>query len=280
MVRYSATRLCVAALIVALTTACTTTPTSPSQTAPPMAMAALQQLAIPVPSGIAAPSPTALGASRFVTFGDSITWGTLSSYDGRMLYDGSPSSYAVRLQLALNTYHAPQRFTVINRGLPGETASAVPGSRGGVGRLDSVLVLDRPQAVLLLEGINDLAGDITISQTIAALQRMIDISLQRNIPVIIATMFQTYVTEKPATDTAPPAIHPNAADLVPEFNRRIRQLAGRPNVALVDLELVFGGNRSLLGGDGLHPTDEGYDRMASAFLTAIERTFPIRGSFQ
>ena len=47
-----------------------------------------------------------------------------------------------------------------------------------------------------------------------------------------------------------------------------------------DLEVVFGSNRALLGGDGLHPTEAGYDRMASAFLTAIERAFPIRGSFQ
>ena len=235
-------------------------------------MAALQQLAVPVPAGIVAPTTTALGASKFMAFGDSITWGTLSSYDGRMLYDGSPSSYAVRLQLALNTYHAPQRFTVINRGVPSEAVTT-----DGVNRIASTLAIDQPQALLLLEGINDLAGGVPISQIVAALQRVIDASLQRNIPVLIATMFQTYETTNPENGHE----RDNAAGLVPEFNARIRQLAAsRQNVTLVDLEVVFGSNRALLGGDGLHPTEAGYDRMASAFLTAIERAFPIRGSFQ
>jgi lysophospholipase L1-like esterase len=240
-------------------------------------MAALQQLAVPVPAGIVAPTPTALGASKFVAFGDSITWGTLSSFDGRMLFDGSPSSYAVRLQLGLNTHHAPQRFTVINRGVPAEAASHFPGASGGVDRIAAVLATDRPQALLLLEGINDLGGGASIDDTVAALRRIIDISLQRNVPVIVATMFQTYETTNPETGVT----HENAAALVPEFNQRIRQLAAsRQNVTLVDLEVVFGSNRALVGGDGLHPTEDGYDRMASAFLTAIEKAFPIRGSFQ
>jgi lysophospholipase L1-like esterase len=272
MVRYSATRPGVAAVIVALTAACTTTPTSPSQTAPPMAMAALQQLAVPVPAGIVAPTPTALGATRFVAFGDSITQGTQSSYDGRMLYDGLPGAYPERLQLGLNTYHAPQRFTVINRGVGGE---GVVGD--GLRRIRSVLDIDRPQALLLLEGINDLHNGSSIDETIAALRSVIDISLQRNVPVLIATMFQTYPTVKPGD---PPEERTNAAEFVPEFNRRIRQIATRQNVTLVDLEVAFGSNRSLLGGDGLHPTPDGYDRMASAFLTSVQRAFPIRGSFQ
>jgi lysophospholipase L1-like esterase len=245
-----------------------------------MAMAVLQQLAVPVPAGIVAPTPTALGASRFVAFGDSITSGIRSSYDGRMLYDGLPGAYPERLQLGLNYYHAPQRFTVINGGAPGEAIA-----RGALGRLQLVLAVDRPQALLLLEGINDLAGDIPIPETIAALRGAIDISLEQNVPVLIATMFQTYPTVKPATDTNPPEERDNAAGLVPEFNRQIRQMAAvkiaaRQNVTLVDLEAAFGNNRGLLGGDGLHPTPEGYDRMAGEFLRAIQRAFPIRGSFQ
>src|SRR5688572_19290254 len=102
MVRYSATRTVVAAVMVAFTAACTTTPTSPSQSAAPTEMTALQQLAVPVPAGIVAPSPAALGATRFVAFGDSITQGTQSSYDGRFLYDALPGAYPERLHLGLN----------------------------------------------------------------------------------------------------------------------------------------------------------------------------------
>ncbi len=255
--------------------ACTTTPTSPSQTSAATEMAALQQLAVPVPAGIVAPTPTALGASRFVAFGDSITQGTQSSYDGRVLYDALPGAYPERLQLGLNTYHAPQRFTVINRGIGGEGVAD-----GGIRRIRSVLDIDRPQALLLLEGINDLHNETPISDTVGALQSVIDISLQRNVPVLIATMFQTYPTVRPGGEE-----RTNAADLVPEFNRRIRQLVAarqalRQNVTLVDIEAAFGNNRGLVGGDGLHPNPDGYDRLASEFLRAVQRTFPIRGSFQ
>jgi lysophospholipase L1-like esterase len=236
-----------------------------------MAMAALQQLAVPVPAGLVAPTPTALGATRFVAFGDSITQGTQSSYDGRMLYDGLPGAYPERLQIGLNYYHPPQLFSVINRGVGGEAVTI-----DGIRRIQSVLDIDRPQALLLLEGINDLGGDIPISQTVAALRSVMDISRQRNVPVLIATMFQTYPTVRPTGEE-----RTNAAELVPEFNRQVRQMAaGRQNVTLVDIEAAFGNNRSLVGGDGLHPTPDGYDRMASEFLKAIERAFPIRGSFQ
>jgi lysophospholipase L1-like esterase len=236
-----------------------------------MAMAALQQLAIPVPAGIVAPTTTALGATRFVAFGDSITQGTQSSYDGRMLYDALPGAYPERLQNGLNFYHRPQLFTVINRGVGGEGVAG-----DGLRRIRSVLDIDRPQALLLLEGINDLHNGESIDQTVSALRSVIDISRQRNVPVLIATMFQTYPTVRPTGEE-----RTNAAELVPEFNRRVRQMAaGLQNVTLVDLEVAFGSNRSLLGGDGLHPNADGYHLMAGVFLTAVERAFPIRGSFQ
>jgi lysophospholipase L1-like esterase len=245
-----------------------------------MATAPLQQLAVPVPAGIVFSTPTALGATRFLAFGDSITVGAPSSYDGRELYDALPGAYPERLQIGLNYYHAPQRFIVINRGVGAEAVSI-----GGLSRIKSILDSDRPQALLLLEGINDLAGGISPAHTVGALQSVIDISLQRNIPVLVATMFQTYPTVRPPTGTDPETPRSNAAEDVPEFNRLIRQMAAakiaaRQNVTLVDIEAAFGSNRALVGNDGLHPTPEGYDRMASEFLRAIQRAFPVRGSFQ
>jgi lysophospholipase L1-like esterase len=238
-------------------------------------MTTLQQLALPVPAGIVAPSPAALGATRFVAFGDSITQGTQSSYDGRFLYDALPGAYPERLHLGLNANYPLQRFTVINRGVGGEGVAD-----DGLRRIRSVLDVDRPQALLLLEGINDLHNGTSIDRTVSALSGVVDISLQRNVPVLIATMFQTYPTVRPDGQE-----RTNAAELVPDFNRRIRQLvaarqATRQNVTLVDIEAAFGNNRSLVGGDGLHPNPDGYDRIASEFLRAIQRTFPIRGSFQ
>jgi lysophospholipase L1-like esterase len=235
------------------------------------AIGVIPQTPPPIPPRTHTGPLNAVGATRFVAFGDSITYGTLSSFDGVALFDIPTHSYPVRLDLGLNHYHQPQQFTVINRGVPAEAVA-----EGGVQRIQSVLTNDRPQALLLLEGINDLNGGRSIGATVAALDTVLDYARVYNTTVLIATMFQTYVSEAPDG-----RIRTNAADQVPAFNAAIRQMAaGRQNVFLVDLEPVFHGRRHLVGGDGLHPSEAGYEVMASTFLAVIETAFPVRGSFQ
>ncbi len=267
-----------AVIVLAAASACSETPTSPSRTLTPSAgLVALEQLAVPVPPALAPNPPNVLGATRFVAFGDSITYGVLASYDGSILYDGSPGSYPARLQLGLSYYHPPQAslFRVLNRGVPGEPVVSVPGFEGGAVRIDSVLANDRPQVLLLLEGINDLAGGIPADTIAAGLRRILDHSVAAGVPVVIATMFQTYpIVKDDGTERS------NGAELVPTLNERIRQIANRQNVYLVDLYVAFGADHTLVGGDGLHPTEAGYERMASTFLAKIHERFPVRGSFQ
>jgi lysophospholipase L1-like esterase len=278
MFRNSAIRTCMAVVVLAAASACSDTPTSPSRTLTPSAgLVALEQLAVPVPAAISPDLPNVLGATRFVAFGDSITYGVLSSPDGSILYDGLPGSYPARLQLGLSYYHPPQAalFRVLNRGVPGEPVISVPGFEGGSVRIDSVLTIDRPQVVLLLEGINDLAGGTPLDTIAAGLRRILDHSVAAGVPVVIATMFQTYEVVNGKGE-----FRGNGAADIPALNDRIRQLAQRQNVYLVDLYAAFGTDHNLVGGDGLHPTEEGYDRMASAFLAKIHERFPVRGSFQ
>jgi lysophospholipase L1-like esterase len=54
------------------------------------------------------------------------------------------------------------------------------------------------------------------------------------------------------------------------------------NVHIVDLYSQFGTDRSrgLMGADGLHPTEKGYELMAQTFVQAIETVFQVRGSVQ
>lgn len=248
---------------------CAQTPTSPSSLAPSAAVAALPQTSPPVPPRLGLTPPRALGLTRFVAFGDSITFGTKSSFDARFLYEDLNGGYVERLQNALNTYHAPQQFVVINEGVPGELAV------NAQARFRSVLANRQPQAILLLEGINDLSNDVSVSRIGSALSQLLDISAAAGLPVIIATMFQTYESTDPNG-----VVRPNAASVVPALNAEIRRVAaGRLNVYLVDLEPRLR-NRALLGGDGLHLEDAGFDVVASLFLAAIEAAFQVRGSFQ
>jgi lysophospholipase L1-like esterase len=259
-----------------LIAACSSTPTGPSPVGagPLIAHGPLSTLIPqgppPVPPRLSATPPTALGANRFVAFGDSITSGTLSAYDGAFLYDVPSHSYSERLRLALNKHHAPQTFTVVNAGRPGEWA------HDGARRIQSTITTNRPQALLLLEGVNDLSSGAGVSATVAALFRIVDVARQNNVTVLVATMPQTYDGKKPNGDP-----RDNAAELIVPFNTEIERLAAsRLNVHVVDLYRAFGDRRSLLGGDGLHPTEEGYELMASTFMDVLEAVFPVRGSFQ
>jgi lysophospholipase L1-like esterase len=56
------------------------------------------------------------------------------------------------------------------------------------------------------------------------------------------------------------------------FNDNVRGLAAAENVPLVDVYQGFGGNQALIGPDGLHPSADGYAKIADLFFSAIKQT--------
>jgi lysophospholipase L1-like esterase len=248
--------------------ACSQTPTSPSATVPPASIDGSPQATAPDPAPLSLIPPRALGVTRYAAFGDSITWGAYSAWEG-FVFAAANGGYPERLLTRLNTSHSPQQFVVFNEGLPGELAL------NALSRFRTMLTNRRPGAVLLLEGINDLSNGFSPSRTAAAVFQLVEAATATGVPVVVATMFQTY----PVTD--PAGQHrPNAADEVPAFNAEIRRLAqGRLNVHLLDLERLMR-DRRLVGADGLHLTDAGFEVLSASFLQRIEAAFPVRGSFQ
>jgi lysophospholipase L1-like esterase len=262
--------LCVvSALLVA---GCSKTPTGPTSVSAPVVVGERPQVTdAPAPPRLTIAPPRAIGLTRYVAFGDSITWGAESAYDSRFLFAADGGGYVERLQAGLNTYHAPQQFVVFNEGVPGEWAT----DPRTPSRMRAAIISRQAHAVLLLEGINDLNGGVGVSRTIAGLGQLVSVANSLGVPVVIATMFPTYESTGPDG-----VVRTNAASEVPAFNASLRALvAGRPNVFLVDLEPVMR-NRAYVGNDGLHPTHAGFEVMASSFLAAIEAAFPVRGSFQ
>jgi lysophospholipase L1-like esterase len=250
---------------------CSKTPTAPSPASSQIVLGSQPALTAPPAPRISLTPPRGIGVSRIVAFGDSITWGAYSSYDPRFLFAAANGGYPERLAAGLNVHHAPQRFTVFNEGVPGEWASA-PGT---LTRLRTTLTSRQAQALLLLEGINDLSNDHSVSATAAGLGQLINAATAMGVPVIVATMFQTYVSTSPEG-----SLRTNGASRVAAYNQAVRQLAaGRVNVHLLDLEPMMN-NRSYVGNDGVHLTDAGFEVMASAFMNALEKAFPVRGSFQ
>lgn len=268
-----ARRLSCSAVVIVLTAACSTAPSSPTAPSPASVVGVLPQDAPPVPPRLdALPPPPALGATRFVAFGDSITYGTLSSFDGMFLFDSPSQSYPARLLLALQRTFPGQssRFTVVNAGNPGERAEQ------GMRRIESVLDTYRPDALLLLEGVNDLTFGTSPVRAATAVVEIVQLARTRNVTVLVALMPQTYASKYPNGEERPQA----AGQIVP-FNNELRTLVtGMQNVHVVDLYSQFGNNRSLMGNDGLHPTEAGYEVMASTFAQKIEAVFPVRGRLQ
>jgi lysophospholipase L1-like esterase len=264
---------CLIVATVAFAAACAQTPTGPSAVVPGATVGQTPSTAIPVPPRLGTDPPRALGATRFLAFGDSITWGAYSGFDPRFVFDSSGTGYPERLQVALNSYHVPQVFTVDNQGQPGEQVRYAPE------RLRMLLLPPnpRPQVVLLLEGINDLSNGVPPQDVVTWLRQTINVALAQNIPVVVATMFQTYEVFDPIKQET----RSNGAESVPDYNVRIRQMVASmgPNVHLVDLEPLML-DRRMVGNDGVHNTDLGHETIARAFLQGIERAFPVRGSFQ
>ena len=267
----------------ALLAACAQTPTAPSPTTAAYSLGSVAQQPPNVPNAIIPVPDRSLGATRFIAFGDSITCGVESIVFGNLADLQCPAGtvgYPERLLGMLRTYNPAQQslFGVNKRGEPGERASE--GERRLTAELTELAGAgvppgQRPQVLLLLDGINDMIGGVSPVRAASSVAQLVQIARLFNLTVLVATMPQTYHTIEPNTGR----VRDNAAAEIPTFNAEIRRLSAQ-NVYIVDLYAAFGSNRSLIGDDGLHPTPAGYDVMAQQFHAAIVQRFPVRGSLQ
>jgi lysophospholipase L1-like esterase len=195
----------------------------------------------------------ALARTRFLAFGDSITWGQISL--APLIRLDAPDTYPWKLEQMLVGRYPLQTFAVLNHGWPGETTPR------GAARLPSVLDADRPEVMLLLEGVNNVRG-LSTSTQVASLRSMISAARQRGVEVIIATVM--------AITPEREARQPGTMAAIGALNTRIFELAAEYGLgAPVDLLTLFETNPALIGADGLHPTLEGQTRIAEAFRDAI-----------
>lgn len=273
-------------LLAALATAqCGRSPESPTGPSPVLIVGRNVPQSGDVPAPDSLGTIAQLGATRFLAFGDSITCGTPGAFtttdiafDDRDCSPTPPAQYPQMVRSLLQTASPSQTFVVDNEGRPGEQAAAA------FGRFSSLMAARRPQGVLLLEGINDLNNGSSVTATVDALARMLDLAALYNSTVLVGTMFQTCYSENPFTGR----VRPNSADKIVPFNNALRTMVtGRQNVYLVDIYASFGPNNCLvdrgtnyLGDDGLHPSPSGYSRLASTFGAAIRDRFAVRGSYQ
>jgi lysophospholipase L1-like esterase len=206
--------------------------------------------------------PPRLSATAFVAFGDSISDGVLG-FAPRAVGDPGPAvGYAFKLRTLLAGRYTAQTIVMTDEGVPGEGVTA------GRMRLPRVLTRDMPQALVLLEGVNDLngLGDFAIRSVVDNLRTMVRETRARGIIVFLATL----LPQRPGGRRA------LAVESIPPTNARIRTMAAEEGAVLVDLYAAFEGQTAtLLGNDGLHPNEAGYQRMAEVFFEAIKARLEV-----
>ena len=214
--------------------------------------------------------PPSISLTRFAAFGDSMTRGedgVSSSAFGRrdgfgpQVFFEASKTYPGVLQGLLAARYTTQTFSVANHGVPAERAAAA----GTLARFSSVVGSGAYDAVLIMEGSNDLADrdDRITAAAIGNLRQMLREARSRNVRPLLATI--------------PPMVSGGfralAWSLVPPFNDELRALAASEGVTLVDVYTGINADTSrYVGFDGLHLTEAGYAKVADVFFTVLRAT--------
>jgi lysophospholipase L1-like esterase len=190
-----------------------------------------------------------------------MTAGTTSApLQGALSLDaGLPQSYVFKLQTLLRERYTASTIDVFNAGRAGNRAAE------DKGRLVDALRETDPDVLLLLEGVNDLnlvGNRDAISPTIGALEELIAEGTSRGVRVFIATLPPQREGGKS-----------NSVHFFEDFNEQVRRMAPDEGATLVDIHAGF--TLNLIGEDGLHPTDAGYQRMAEIWFDALKNAFEL-----
>jgi lysophospholipase L1-like esterase len=216
-------------------------------------------------------APPKVSVTRYVAFGDSITWGENGAISAFSLGSGiRPRSQVARtyptvLYQLMATRYTSQGILVSNQGIPGEYVSA-PDTQA---RFSSVVSSGGFDVVMLMEGSNDL-GDGYASQAIAGLRNMVRTAKAHNVKPFLATI-------PPMDGSSCCPRRGSAAPLVAGFDDQIRGVAASEGIPLVDIYAAFNGTAApYIGPDGLHPNDAGYQKIGETFFNAVKANLEVK----
>jgi lysophospholipase L1-like esterase len=188
-------------------------------------------------TSVTAPKPS---EARVVFMGDSITDAWVRNYG--KFFPGKP---------------------YINRGISGQTTPQM------LVRFRPDVIALKPQAVVILAGTNDIAGNTgTISQEDIQnnLMSMAELARANDIRVVLASVMPVTDAIKPQTARRPP-------EKIRALNVWIKEYAARTGVVYLDYYSGMVDAKDLLRTeltyDGLHPNDAGYDLIAPLAEKAI-----------
>jgi lysophospholipase L1-like esterase len=210
-----------------------------------------------------------LTVTKFDAVGDSFTAGE----NGRPSFIDVPNAYPTRLQTAFDARYPGQGITVVNRGNNGDTVQTT------LQKLPGFLATDRPGAVMLLTGYNNLGvcgpGQANTPSCVSAITDVEFgvrdcIRRTKESPVGVKYVFVSTLT--PPGPLGPRRLAPEA---IVQANTRIRRQVSAEGAILVDTYPLFVGHEAeYVDTDGLHLRPAGYQAMADSFFAVIRATVP------
>ncbi len=230
-------------------------------------------------------TPLLLGATRFIAFGDSITEGE----NGRPgpppnTFIDLPNIYPIKLEELLNDEYPGQRIVVLNRGAGGAFVEQ------SVDQLPRVLELDRGDALLLLDGYNNLLSECTPDRdgSAACARKIADVVAGLRECVRIAKRPATgirYVLVSTLTPPGPfvggPRDRRISRDAIVRTNASLADMTRKEGAILVDTYARFTGHEAeYVDQDGLHLRPAGYEALARAFFEGIRASVNATPAFR
>jgi len=209
-------------------------------------------LALLALSLLTSPAGSMAQTIRIVALGDSTTAGTpafKSPLESPPVGLGDETS-----QYAFWLMKAHPEWVVLNRGINGQRSDEIRA------RFERDVIQNRPAAIVIIAGVNDIYQGRSVEQVTVELQAMYVRAAAAAIPVVAGSIIPF-----------------NTA--TPEQNQRMRQvndwIGRQPNVTFADTRaaVAASGNPDSLfeSPDGLHPSAAGYRRMAEAIAPALQR---------
>jgi lysophospholipase L1-like esterase len=223
-------------------------------------------------------TPMLLSVTQYLAFGDSLTEGQ----NGRPGLLGErfidvPNAYPTKLQSMLNVEYPGQGIVVPNYGKGGE-----PVGDSANTRLEDALSKDKPGAVLLLDGYNNLLFPCAagLQNTDACSQAIVDVAFGVRDLIRVAKRTEYGVRYIFVSTMTPPGpflgVPPDrriANDAIMSANAKIVNMVRAEGVTLVDTYPTFIGHESeYVDQDGLHLRPAGYQALANSFFSAIKST--------
>lgn len=225
-------------------------------------------------------SATVLSATKFVAFGDSVTEGQNGRIAGGMRVVDLPNAYPTKLQSLFDFEFPGQAIMVVNRGEGG-----VP-LEDGMKHLPGVLSSEHPDALLLLDGYNDLVacppGNAGSASCATAIHVVVN-KLRECIQIARAPRYGVrYIFVSTLTPPGPvsgPVDRRRASEAIAQTNGRFAQMVPAEGAILVDPYPQFLGHEAeYVDVDGLHLRPAGNDDVARLFFSAIKVAIPATPS--